>query len=114
MRRLNPQNERLKRSYLRYQKEAKGKSEASLDIIRKALSRWDDYTGAKDFRTFNREQAIGFKEQLACSKSVTGGEPLSSSTRAATLIALREFFIWLAWQPGFKSKIHVPDADYLS
>ena len=29
------------------------------------------------------------------------------------MAALREFFAWLAWQPGFKSKIHLPDIDYL-
>jgi integrase len=112
--RLNPSNERLKRDYLRYLKEAKGKSEATLDSVRKALMRYESYTGAKDFKTFRREQAIAFKVRLAETDGVRTGEILSASTQAATLTALREFFTWLAWQPGFKSKIHPPDIDYLS
>lgn len=35
-------------------------------------------------------------------------------TQASTLAALKEFFTWLAWQPGYKSKIHVPDIEYFS
>jgi site-specific recombinase XerD len=67
MSKLNPQNERVKRDYLRYLKNARGKSEATLDAVRKALSRFEDYTGARDFKTFRREQAIGFKERLVAS-----------------------------------------------
>jgi integrase len=114
MARLNPSNERLKRDYLRYLKEAKGKSEATLDSVRKALARYESYTGTKDFKTFRREQAVAFKLRLAETDGVRTGETLSASTQAATLAALREFFTWLAWQPGFKSKIHLPDIDYLS
>lgn len=114
MRKLNPQNERIKRQLLRYLKGAKGKSEASLDATRKALARFEDYTGARDFKAFNREQATGFKEWLAAPDRGAAGEPLSASTSAATLAALRDFFIWLAWQPGFKSQIHVPDVEYLN
>ena len=65
MSKLNPQNERIKRDFLRYLKNALGKSEATLDALRKALARFEDYTGHRDFRTFRREQAIGFKERLA-------------------------------------------------
>lgn len=114
MARLNPSNERLKRDYIRFLKEAKGKSEATLDGVRKALARFEDYTGAKDFKTFRREQAIGFKDRLADTGAVRTAETLSASTQTATLTALREFFTWLAWQPGFKSKIHLPDIEYLS
>lgn len=38
MLKLNSQNERIKRDYLRFLKEARGKSEATLDTIRKALA----------------------------------------------------------------------------
>jgi len=114
MSKLNPQNERVKRDYLRYLKNARGKSEATLDAVRKALSRFEDYTGARDFKTFRREQAIGFKERLAETNGQRTGETLSLATQSVTLIALKDFFSWLAWQPGFKSKIHVPDIDYFS
>jgi integrase len=111
---LNAQNERIKRDYLRYLKAARGKSEATLDSVRKALSRFEEYTGARDFKTFRREQAIGFKERLAETKGQRSGDSLSLATQSITLAALKEFFVWLAWQPGFKSKVHVPDIDYFN
>lgn len=114
MRKLNPQNERLKRSYCRFLRDARGKSEQTIDAARKALDRYEHNTGAKDFKSFNREQAIGFKERLASTKRVRSDQRLSHSTQTATLAALKEFFTWLAWQPGYKSKIHVPDIEYLN
>ena len=90
------------------------KSEATLDTVRKALARFEDYTSARDFKTFRREQAIGFKERLAAKHGQRWGETLSAATRSVTLSALKDFFTRLAWQPGFKSKIHVPDIDYFS
>src|ERR1700677_227024 len=111
MSKLNPQNERLKRDYVRWLKNTRGKSEATLDATRKALARFEDYTSARDFRTFRREQAIGFKDRLAATNGQRTGEALSRSTQVATLVALKEFFTWLAWQPGFKSRIHVTDID---
>jgi Phage integrase, N-terminal SAM-like domain len=109
MSKLNAQNERIKRDYLRYLKGARGRSEATLDAVRKALARFEAYTGARDFKTFRREQAIGFKERLGETHGQRTGETLSLATQTVTLSALKEFFTWLAWQPGFKSKIHVPD-----
>ena len=61
----NPKNERIKKEYFRYQKEAGRKADGTIDAIRKAISRYEIYTGYKDFATFNKEQAIGFKKQLA-------------------------------------------------
>jgi site-specific recombinase XerD len=114
MSKLNPQNERIKRDFLRYQKNALGKSDATLDAMRKALVRFEAYTGHRDFKTFRREQAIGFKERLAETDGQRSDERLSRSTQASTLVTLKDFFRWLAWQPGFKSKIHVPDIEYFS
>src|ERR1700683_3215344 len=114
MSKLNAQNERIKRDYLRYLKGARGRSEATLDAVRKALARFEAYTGARDFKTFRREQAIGFKERLGETHGQRTGETLSLATQTITLSALKKFFTWLAWQPGFKSKIHVPDIDYFS
>src|SRR5271154_3732632 len=48
MSKLNAQNERIKRDYLRYLKGARGRSEATLDAVRKALARFEAYTGARD------------------------------------------------------------------
>jgi site-specific recombinase XerD len=109
MSKLNPLNERIKRDFLRHQKNALGKIEATLGAMRKALARFEDCTGHRDFKTFRGEQAIGFKERLAETDSHRSGETLSRSTQTSTLTVLKEFFRWLAWQPGFKSKIPVPD-----
>jgi integrase len=47
-------------------------------------------------KRFRREQAIGFKERLAETSGQRTGEPLSHSTQARTLAALKEFFKWLS------------------
>ena len=65
MKQFNPRNERIKRAYLRHRKEAYGMAESTLNGIRKAIHRFETYTGMKDFATFNIEQAIGFKKHLA-------------------------------------------------
>ena len=61
----NPKNERIKKAYFDYQREARGKAVGTLDAIRKAIDRFEDYTGHKDFATFGKEQAKAFKKHLA-------------------------------------------------
>jgi hypothetical protein len=39
---------------------------------------------------------------------------LSKGTLYATLGALKRFFIWLAGQPGYKSRISYSDAEYFN
>ena len=110
----NPKNERIKREYLRFQKEAGRKADSTIDGIRKAIGRFESYTGRKEFATFNREQAIGFKKHLARSRGARTGEPLAKSTIVATAGMLKEFFRWLSWQPGYRSKIQPTDVEYLN
>lgn len=114
MKKYNEQNERLKRDYYRYLKEARRQSELSIDVKAAAINRFETYTGHKDFKSFHREQAIGFKNKLAEQLNQKTGERLSKSTVRSTLTALRAFFIWLADQPGFKSRISYSDADYFN
>lgn len=110
----NAQNTRIKREYFDYLKEARRRDEASIDQVAKALARFEEATGHKDFRKFHREQAKAFKRRLDGEKNVRTGKPLSRATVHSTLSALREFFIWLAMQPGYKSKIAYADADYFN
>jgi integrase len=107
-------NERIKRAYLTYLAEAKGFSEASLDGVVKALSRFETYTKFRDFKVFHIEQAKGFKAHLADQTSARTKDQLSKATLYATLSALRRFFIWLAGQPGYKSRISYSDAEYFN
>src|SRR5262245_23610011 len=102
MRCYHPKNERAKKDYFRFLKEADRKSDSTIDSVRKAISRYETYTGLKDFATFNREQAVAFKRHLAKTKAQRSNEPLAKATLHATINALKAFFKWLSCQPGYK------------
>lgn len=110
----NAVNTRVKREYFDYLKEAMRRDEASIDAVAKALSRFETATGFKDFRKFHREQAKAFKRRLDTEKNIRTGRPLARATVHSTLSALKAFFIWLAGQPGYKSRIAYADADYFN
>jgi len=110
----NPANERIKRHYYQYVTEAQGKAPSTLNGIRKAISRWESYTKFKDFKTFTKDQAIGFKKHVSQLKAQRSGVLISKSTALATLNAVKDFLKWLAYQPGYKSKIYAPDIAYLN
>ena len=114
MRTHSPQNERIKRAYFTYLAEAKGFSEATIDGVAKALNRFETYTRFRDFKAFHIEQAKGFKASLAEQMSRRTGDHLSKATLYATLSALKRFFMWLAGQPGYKSRISYSDAEYFN
>ena len=61
----NPSNERIKRQYFDFLKEAKQQSEATVDAVAKALARFEAETKYRDFKTFNHQQAVAFKRRLA-------------------------------------------------
>lgn len=99
-----PENERVKRRYLQFLKEVKGRDEASLEAVAKALERFDEHSRRRDFRKFHVEQAIAFKAQLAEQRNFRTGEALSASTINATLAALKAFIVWLADRPGLDAR----------
>jgi integrase len=110
----NPQNERVKHAYFTYLREAKGMSEPSIDQVAKALSRFDGYTGCREYKNFHRKQAEAFKQHLAGQRGQRTNEPLSKATIYSTLTALKAFFVWLASQPGYKSRISYADTEYFN
>ncbi len=114
MPKANAQNTRIKREYFDYLKEARRRDESSIDQVAKALARFEEATRHKDFKKFHREQAKAFKRLLDTEKNLRTGKPLSRATVHSTLSALREFFLWLAMQPGYKTKIAYADADYFN
>ncbi len=107
-------NERIKRIYFTYLKEAKRQSGQSVDAVAKALARFEDYTHFKEFKAFHTQQAIAFKNHLAKQKGQRSGEVLSKATLHSTLSALQRFFLWLAGQPGYKSRFKYSDADFFN
>src|SRR5271170_894226 len=114
MKKHSPENERIKRQYFAYLMEAKRHSESTVDAAAKALHRFEEYTGYRNFKAFHTEQAIAFKKHLGEQKAQQSGEKLSKSTLYSTLTQLKRFFQWLAWQPGFKSRVQYADADYFN
>lgn len=114
MTKYNAENERIKRKYFAYLKEAMRNSEATVDATAKALARFEAHTNHKDFKAFHFEQAIAFKRHLAEQKAQQSGEKLSKATLHATLTQLKRYFQWLAWQPGYKSRIQYSDAEYFN
>jgi integrase len=110
----NAENERIKRKYFAYLKDAKQHSEPTVDAAAKALSRFEEYNRYRDFKAFHLEQAIAFKRHLAEQTGQRSGEKLSKATLHATLKQLRAFFLWLAGQPGYKARLQYSDADYFN
>jgi integrase len=110
----NPANERIKREYFTFLKEAKRYSDPTVDGVAKALSRFEAYTKARDFKKFHHQQAIAFKRHLADQRNARTKEALSKATLYSTLSALRNFFAWLAGQPGYKSCFSYSDAEFFN
>ena len=104
-------NERIKRRYLTFLKEARRRSEASIDSVASALHRFEKYTNFRDFRKFHIQQAIGFKAHLVRETNARTGTPLSKATLLTTVSAVKTFFQWLSEQHGYRSLKYV-DADY--
>ena len=114
MKKHNPANERIKRKYFAFLKEAKRHSEPTIDAAAKALNRFEVYSKFRDFKTFHFEQAIAFKRHLAEQKGQRSGKKLSKATLHATLNQLKRFFKWLSREPGYKSRIQYSDAEYFN
>ncbi len=114
MNKHNASNERIKRKYLIFLKEAKRQSEASIDAVAKALSRFEAYTQYRDFKAFHYEQARAFKTHMAGQKGQQSGKPLSKATLHSTMNHLKAFFQWLSMQPGYKSRLQYSDAEYFN
>lgn len=107
-------NERIKREYFDFLKEAKQQDEQSIDAVAKALARFEGYNNHKEFKNFHKQQAISFKQKLAEQVSETTGVRLSKSTLHSTSRHLKNFFQWLSMQTGYKSCIKYSDADYFN
>jgi site-specific recombinase XerD len=100
MTKRNAANERVKRRYLQFLKDVKGRDEASIDAVAKAIDRFEEHSKHRDFRKFHIEQARAFKTQLMATRNARTGAPLSASTIHSTLATLKAFFVWLGQDWG--------------
>jgi len=114
MNKHNVNNERIKRKYLTFLKQAKGQHEGSIDCVAKAIARFEVYAKYKDFKAFHFEQAIGFKKHLATQKHHKTNKPLSAATLNGTLRHLKAFIQWLSQEIGYKSRLKYSDAEYFN
>lgn len=87
MNNFNAENERIKRDYAEFLREADQKSETTVRGVEKAILRFEEYTGYRDFERFNRDQAKGFRSAL--SAPADGSKRLGNSTVLSTLKAVQ-------------------------
>ena len=114
MRKINEENERIKRSYLQYLKTAKRKDASTVLKAAEGILRFEASAGYANFKRFRIEQAVKFQERLSEEVSKSTGKPLSKSSIRSILAANKGFFFWLAGESGYKSRIRHSDADYFN
>lgn len=114
MRKHHPENERIKRRYFQYLREAKRLSGSSVDQAAAAIAAFEASTRFRDFRRFHIELAGKFKRGLVEQIVPATGKPLAKATIQARLMALKAFVQWLADQPGYRSRIGYSDAEYFN
>lgn len=113
-RKRDEENERIKRRYLQFMREAKRADQATVDKATDAILRFERSTGFKPFKRFHIDQAVKFKAQLSEAKNERTGKPLSKATVDSALRSVKAFVLWLAGQQGYRSKISYGDAEYFN
>lgn len=109
---INIDNERIKRRYLKYMQLAKRFSEDTIRAHERALESWEIFTCSRDFRRITYKQAGEFADWLI--SRTKQGEILAASTRYQTVRLVRAFYLWLATQPGRSSKSITVALGYLT
>jgi len=75
------QNEKMKRRYLEWAKEADGYSEKTIQVKESSLWKYEEFTKNEDYRKFNSEKAKSFKKWLDTKKSKSTGKPLNKTSQ---------------------------------
>lgn len=109
---FNPENERIKRQYFEWEKEANGKSEKTVDHMRNCIYLFEEFTKFKSVKQLNKDEIIAFKKHISKQKNKQTGDPVSKSYLFHVSTNLINFFRWLCCQKGYKQKIHPNDISY--
>ena len=110
----NAENERVKRDYFSFLREAKGRDTATIDRVAQSLAKFETSTRHKSFKKFHKEQAVAFKKGLGEAVSAKSGGKLSKATVQSTVRDLKAFFEWLSREPGYRSHLSYSDADFFN
>ena len=106
-------NEKVKRRYFDYKRGPDGFSDKSILAVEKAIWKYEEFSKEEDFALFSNKKADQFKKYLATKINKKSGKLLGLKSQYHHLRHLREFFLWLSTQPGYKSRIGVNEAMYL-
>lgn len=111
---VHADNERIKRRYFRYMKEARGLSPTTLNLAALAIAEYEQFTERADFRSFTSSRAVAYKRHLWAK----GGKRAAQLSARATVVSkarhVQQFFRWLADQEGYRSRIRHTDLDYFN
>ena len=110
MLKINSNNEKIKRQYEKFLKHHRRYSEKTIDKNMLSINLFEEFFNYEDFSKINDETGVKYVEHLKNRKKSSNGEIIKLSTVKSHLIYLRNFFHWLAMQPGFKRKIKI---DYI-
>lgn len=111
---INANNERAKRIYAHYMREACGLAESTINQRLYAITLYEGATDGADFKAFRKERAIALRKKLLERSGKRKGDLSSRSTVDTTLKHLHKFFSWLAVQPGYMRALRAQDADYFN
>ncbi|MEE9311508.1 MAG: tyrosine-type recombinase/integrase [Planctomycetota bacterium] len=89
-------------------------SQTTADQAAAAIDLFEASTGNKNFAAFHVAQVKKFKRDLDKATHEKTGKPLAVATINARLHAVKTFFLWLADQPGYKSRISYSDCEYFN
>jgi len=109
---FNPVNELVKKQYEDALLHGKHRDPKTVKAVWDAITLFEEFTGQKDFKSFNQDQAKGFKKWLE-KQTNKHGELLSLSTVRGVLNNIREFFLWLAIHPKYVRKVDGRAVEYL-
>lgn len=108
----NPENERVKKQYEDALLHGRHRAFRTVEAVWKAINLFEQFTGQKSFKSFDTEQAKGFKRWLTRQQN-TKDQPLSLSTVRSTLANIRAFFSWLVTHPQYTKRVDGRGIDYL-
>jgi len=78
MKKHHPKNERIKRRYFDYLKEAKRMDVSSVDLVAASIAGFEQWSNYRDFASFHIEQAKGYKAYLAKQRNANTGNAVAS------------------------------------